>query len=386
MRSEASLARAVSFPRVINVDDLRRLARRRLPAVVFAYIDGGAEDEVTLRENVDAFREITFRPRQCVAVPKCDLRTTVLGTELAVPFMLAPVGFCRMFYPRGEVVAAREAGTAGTGYILSTFSGTRLEEVRQGTNGPLWYQLYVPGGRAVAEAAIARAKAAGYTALVVTIDTPVAGMRERDFRHGVRHLLQGKFWASVPHSGQFITRPRWVMDFLADGAPRVFPNVELPGVGPMPCGDVGALLEQTLVTWDEDAVVVLLQRHGRQLMVRVAEGQGGSRGLQARQQVNALGFRPNPPPEITKGHKERAIRSAVKYLTSANILTKRPSPAAFPDIGISTDAQSAITLTSCPLIHIAQPIRNLLSLRVKSVNSGLGMLHVSVIASWSFAF
>jgi len=251
MRSEASLARAVSFPRVLNIDDLRCLARRRLPAVVFAYIDGGAEDEVTLRENVDAFRAITFRPRQCVAVPKCDLRTTVLGTELSVPFMLAPVGFCRMFYPRGEFVAAREAGAAGTGYILSTFSGTRLEEVRQGTDGPLWYQLYVPGGRAVAEATIARAKAAGYTALVVTIDTPVAGMRERDFRHGVRHLLQGKFWASVPHSGQFITRPRWVMDFLADGAPRVFPNVELPDVGPMPCGDVGALLEQTLVTWDD---------------------------------------------------------------------------------------------------------------------------------------
>jgi len=251
MRSEASLARAVSFPRVLNIDDLRRLARRRLPAVVFAYIDGGAEDEVTLRENVDAFRAIMFRPRQCVAVPKCDLRTKVLGTELSVPFMLAPVGFCRMFYPRGEFVAAREAGAAGTGYILSTFSGTRLEDVRQGTSGPLWYQLYVPGGRGVAEAAIARAKAAGYTALVVTIDTPVAGMREHDFRHGVRHLLQGKFWASVPHSGQFITRPRWVMDFLADGAPRVFPNVELPDVGPMPCGDVGALLEQTLVTWDD---------------------------------------------------------------------------------------------------------------------------------------
>ena len=251
MQSEASLARAVSFPRVINIDDLRRLAQRRLPAVVFAYIDGGAEDEVTLQENVRAFREVTFRPRQCVAVPACDLRTTVLGTSLALPFILAPVGFCRMFYPRGEVYAAREAGAAGTGYILSTFSGTRLEEVREGTRGPLWYQLYVPGGREVAEATIARAKAAGYTALVVTIDTPVAGMRERDFRHGVRHLLQGRFWASLPHARQFITRPRWVMDFIADGAPRVFPNVELPDVGAMPCSDVGALLEQTIVTWED---------------------------------------------------------------------------------------------------------------------------------------
>ena len=251
MRSEASLARAVSFPRVINIEDLRRLAQRRLPAVVFAYIDGGAEDEVTLQENVRAFRDVTFRPRQCVAVPACDLRTTVLGTPLALPFMLAPVGFCRMFYPRGEVYAAREAGAAGTGYILSTFSGTRLEEVREGTRGPLWYQLYVPGGRAVAEATIARAKAAGYTVLVVTIDTPVAGMRERDFRHGVRSLLQGRFWASVPHARQFVTRPRWVMDFIADGAPKVFPNVELPDVGAMPCSDVGALLEQTIVTWED---------------------------------------------------------------------------------------------------------------------------------------
>jgi len=251
MRSEASLARAVSFPRVINIDDLRRLAQRRLPAVVFAYIDGGAEDEVTLQENVRAFRDVTFRPRQCVAVPACDLRTTVLGTPLALPFMLAPVGFCRMFYPRGEVYAAREASAAGTGYILSTFSGTRLEEVRAGANGPLWYQLYVPGGRAVAEATIARAKAAGYAALVVTIDTPVAGMRERDFRHGVRYLLHRRFWASMPYAGQFIRHPRWVMDFIADGAPSVFPNVELPDVGAMPCSDVGALLEQTIVTWED---------------------------------------------------------------------------------------------------------------------------------------
>jgi isopentenyl diphosphate isomerase/L-lactate dehydrogenase-like FMN-dependent dehydrogenase len=251
MRSEASLARAVSFPRVINIDDLRRLAQRRLPAVVFAYIDGGAEDEVTLRENVRAFRDVTFRPRQCVAVPACDLRTTVLGTPLALPFMLAPVGFCRMFYPRGEVYAAREASAAGTGYILSTFSGTRLEEVRAGASGPLWYQLYVPGGRAVAEATIARAKAAGYTALVVTIDTPVAGMRERDFRHGVRYLLHRRYWASMPYAGQFIRHPRWVMDFIADGVPSVFPNVELPDVGAMPCSDVGALLEQTIVTWED---------------------------------------------------------------------------------------------------------------------------------------
>jgi L-lactate dehydrogenase (cytochrome) len=251
MRSDRSLARSVSFPRVINIYDFRRLARRRLPAVVFAYIDGGAEDEITLRENCRAFRDFRFRPRQCVPVPSCDLRTTVLGTTLELPFLLAPVGFCRMFYPKGELRAARAANEAGTAYILSTFSGTRLEEVREAASGPLWFQLYVPGGRDVAEATMARARAAGYTTLVVTVDTPVSGMRERDFRHGVRPILQGDLLGSLPHVWQFVARPRWVLDYLADGRPRVFPNVELPGVGPMPCGDVGILLERTIVTWDD---------------------------------------------------------------------------------------------------------------------------------------
>jgi len=251
MKSDRSLARSVSFPRVINISDFRRLASKRLPAVVFAYIDGGAEDEITLRENCVAFGEVSFRPRQCVPVPSCDLRTTAVGTTFDLPFLLAPVGFCRMFYPKGELHAARAANEAGTGYILSTFSGTRLEEVREATSGPLWFQLYVPGGREVAEATMARAKAAGYTTLVVTIDTPVSGMRERDFRHGVRPLLRGDIWGSLPYAWQFITRPRWVLDYLADGRPRVFPNVELPGKGAMPCGDVGVLLESTSVSWED---------------------------------------------------------------------------------------------------------------------------------------
>jgi L-lactate dehydrogenase (cytochrome) len=237
--------------RVVNISDLRRLAQRRLPPVVFDYIDGGAEDEITLRANERAFADVTFRPRQCVETPNPDLRTTVLGTTFDVPFLLAPLGFCRMFYPRGESVAAREAHAAGTAYILSTFSGQRLEDVRADTIGPLWYQLYVPGGRAVAEATMARARAAGYTVLVVTIDTPVSGMRERDIRRGAGPLLKGGAGPMLPHIWQFATHPRWVMGYLGDGAPRVFPNVELPGVGPMPCGDTGVLLAETNVTWKD---------------------------------------------------------------------------------------------------------------------------------------
>jgi L-lactate dehydrogenase (cytochrome) len=115
----------------VNIADLRRMAQRRLPPVVFDYIDGGAEDEITLRDNERAFSDVTFRPRQCVETPNPDLRTTVLGTSFDLPFLLAPLGFCRMFYPRGESVAAREAHAAGTAYILSTFSGQRHARARR---------------------------------------------------------------------------------------------------------------------------------------------------------------------------------------------------------------------------------------------------------------
>jgi L-lactate dehydrogenase (cytochrome) len=241
---------SVAAPRVLNISDLRALARRRLPRVVFDYIDGGAEGEVTLRENCLAFESVTFRPRQAVAVPTCNLGTTVLGTRVDLPFLLAPVGSSRMFYPRGEEAAAREAGRAGTMYILSTLSGCALEDVRRATNGPAWYQLYLVGGHDAARAGIARAKAAGFSALVVTLDTPVAGLRERDLRNGTRELLFGGP-AMLPHLGQLLSRPRWLIDFMRDGGLMNFPNVVPPGGRPLPYLDVTAALEQTTVTWTD---------------------------------------------------------------------------------------------------------------------------------------
>src|SRR5688572_30165544 len=178
-----------SAARAVNIADLRDLARRRLPRLVFDYIDGGAEDEVTLRGNQRVFDDVRLRPRCGVALGECELGTRVLGHELALPFLLAPVGSSRLFWPRGEAAAASAAGRARTAYVLSTLSGTRLEEVRAASTGPCWYQLYLAGGRDVALRGIARARAAGFSALIVTVDTPVAGMRERDLRNGVRELL-----------------------------------------------------------------------------------------------------------------------------------------------------------------------------------------------------
>jgi L-lactate dehydrogenase (cytochrome) len=236
---------------VFTIEDLRRRARRRLPRVVFDYIDGGADGEVTLRENCAVFDTVRFRPRSASAMGTCDLRTTVLGTPIELPFLLAPIGSSRMFFPRGECVAAAQAGAAGTGYVLSTLSGCRLEEVRAATSGPAWYQLYLLGGREAATEAIARARAAGFSALVVTIDTAVAGQRERDLRNGGRELVSGDPWKMLPHLTQLLARPAWLLDFLRDGGMMKFPNVVIPGEGPMPYEDVGAALERSTVTWPD---------------------------------------------------------------------------------------------------------------------------------------
>src|ERR1700730_7361251 len=159
----AKASRRVASPRVVSIEDLRPMARRRVPKGVFDYLDGGSEGEVTLRENCRAFEDVTFRPRHAVAVPHCDLRTRVVGVDLSLPFLLAPVGYSRLMHPGGEVAAARAAGAAGTAYILSTISGHALEDVKAGSSGPVFYQLYLLGGRVDAGGAAGQARAAGFS-------------------------------------------------------------------------------------------------------------------------------------------------------------------------------------------------------------------------------
>jgi isopentenyl diphosphate isomerase/L-lactate dehydrogenase-like FMN-dependent dehydrogenase len=241
----------LASPRVVNIADLRTLARRRLPRVVFDYVDGGAEDEITLRENCRAFEEIAFRPRQAVAIPHCDLRARVLGCDLSLPALLAPVGYSRVIHASGEVAAARAAGEAGTGYILSTISGYPLEEVKAASAGPVFYQLYVMGGREVAEGALERARNAGFAGLFVTVDTAVAGMRERDFRNRMKELLGGSLIDKIRFSPQVLAHPGWLASFVRDGGVRPLPNVVVPGRGPMPLIDVAAALAQSTIAWED---------------------------------------------------------------------------------------------------------------------------------------
>jgi isopentenyl diphosphate isomerase/L-lactate dehydrogenase-like FMN-dependent dehydrogenase len=243
--------RALRSSQVVNIEDLCRLAQRRLPKSVFDYLDGGAEAESTLTENCRAFRDVTFRPRGAVAIADCNLKTKVLGHELSFPALLAPVGYSRLMHPGGEVAAARAAGLVGTGYILSTISGHKLENVKAASQGPVWYQLYLLGGREAAEGALDRARRAGFSALVITVDTPVAGMRERDLRNGMKELLGTSLFAKIPYVPGILAHPGWLASFLLDGGVPKLENIVIPGKGPMELIDVASALSKAVVTWED---------------------------------------------------------------------------------------------------------------------------------------
>jgi isopentenyl diphosphate isomerase/L-lactate dehydrogenase-like FMN-dependent dehydrogenase len=247
----ASASYVRSSSKVVNIEDLRRLAHQRLPRAVFDYLDGGAEAEITLAENCRAFRDLLFRPRGAVSSGECSLKTRVLGQDISFPAMLAPVGYSRLMHPGGEVAAARAAGEAGTGYILSTISGHKLENVKAASSGPVWYQLYLVGGREASEGAIDRARRAGFSALVITVDTPVAGLRERDPRNGMKELLGPSLLAKLPFLPDMLAHAGWLASFLLDGGVPKLENVVIPGKGPLDLVDVGAALARATVTWED---------------------------------------------------------------------------------------------------------------------------------------
>ncbi|MGC2446931.1 MAG: alpha-hydroxy acid oxidase [Candidatus Sulfotelmatobacter sp.] len=237
--------------RGVNIDDLRELARRRVPRIVFNYIDGGAEGEWTLRENRHAFEAVTFRPRQAVHVPTTDLRTQVLGRELSMPLLLAPVGYLRVMHPDGEIAAARAAGKAGVGVILSTVSGHRLEDVKTASPSQVWYQLYLTGGRAAAESAMRRAMDVGYTVLVITIDSNVIGFREREARDGMEQLLRGNVFSKIPFVPQVFARPRWLVRFLLDGGLPDMPNIVNSERGVLRVRDAHTAMKREAFSWND---------------------------------------------------------------------------------------------------------------------------------------
>ncbi|MBV9550829.1 MAG: alpha-hydroxy-acid oxidizing protein [Alphaproteobacteria bacterium] len=238
----------LASPHVINIADLRALARKRLPNAAFDYLDGAAEDEVTAKDNIAAFSEVVFKPRQAV-MTNPDLATRLLGVDLAVPFLLSPIGYSRMLHPRGELAGAGGAARIGTGYILSTISGHPLERVRE-QNDKVFFQVYLMGGREATKRAFARAKALGYKGLFVTIDTAVAGMRERDHRNGMGPLMARALLPKLRYLPEIMRHPRWLARFLLDGGMPALPNV-VTDTGPLQATDVGRALENAHVCWED---------------------------------------------------------------------------------------------------------------------------------------
>ncbi len=167
----------------INVEEYEALARERMEPAAWDYYAGGSGDEVTLRANREAFSRLRLRPRMLVDVSTVDLRTTALGTPVAMPIFVAPMAYHRLADPEGETATARAAGAAGALMAVSTHSTRGLEEIADAATGPLWFQLYVYKDRTVSEALVRRAENAGYRALVLTVDAPRLGRRERDVRN-----------------------------------------------------------------------------------------------------------------------------------------------------------------------------------------------------------
>lgn len=204
----------------VTVDDLRGVARRRLPRGVFDYIDGGAEDERTMVNNCGAFAHLEFRPNVLRDVSAVDTSTTLLGKHIPLPLVLAPTGYTRIAHSQGELAVARAAARAGLPYSLSTMSTRTIEEVAAESAGPKWFQVYTWKDRGLVRELVERARAADYEALWLTVDTAVLGRRERDVRNG--YTFPPQLGPRTIIDG--LLHPAWTIDFLTH-EPMVFANV-----------------------------------------------------------------------------------------------------------------------------------------------------------------
>lgn len=268
--------------RLVSVDDARDRARRILPRVVFDYVDGGADDEVTMAANVAAWRRLAFRPALGLPPVEPDLGTTVLGTPLSLPVLLAPCGLVRLLHPDGPSGAARAAAEAGVVSVLSTVAGATLEAVADDSGpGHRWFQLYAPGGRPDAQAMIDRAAAAGYEALMVTVDTPALGNRERDLRNGVTPPLRLDAHTAIALGPQVLARPRWAARMLRDGVSLLGRPGRAGEPGASGLGAAGAVaMLASPFTWED--VAWMRERWDRPLVVK-----GVLTGADARRAVDA---------------------------------------------------------------------------------------------------
>jgi (S)-mandelate dehydrogenase len=257
-----------------SIEDLRCLARRRLPRGVFDFFDGGAEDETTLRANRAGFERLRLRPRLLVDVQQPDLSTTIVGGPAAAPLVIAPTGAIGAGWPGADVAIARAAARLGIPYTLSTTATSSIEEVAKQAGGRLWFQLYVLRDQAFTESLLQRAHAAGYEALVVTLDLATGGKRERDLRNRFTVPLRPN-WQTIR---DFASRPGWCLQVLRHGQPR-FENLWGFEGNADPRASIAAKVGASLdASFDWDALQRLRARWpGRFLVKGVARGEDAAR-------------------------------------------------------------------------------------------------------------
>lgn len=231
-----------------NALDFERAARARLPKPLFDYVDGGSDDETTKAANLAAFEKYRLVPSYLRDIRQVSLRRTVLGCNLEWPLILAPTGMSRMFHPDGERGVSVEASRSGAGYALSTMASDSIERVAAASDGPKIYQLYLLADDALNFAALDRAKAAGYAAICLTVDTVVAGNRERDLRSGL--TIPPKL--GIGSLISFAMKPGWCMDYVR-GSRFSLPNIAPPGSAETDISTLASFFAQKMernISWD----------------------------------------------------------------------------------------------------------------------------------------
>ena len=244
--------RRTKLDRISSYEDARAKARYALPRALFDYIDGGSEGEYTLRRNVEAFESLVWRPRQAVYHEQIDTTTEVLGTKLAMPVMTAPCGGMRLVHPEGDIGLVKASGNFGICHIASAVSGFPLEEIAAAHPGPKWFQLYRLGSRPLMESLVHRAQAAGFGAMVVTVDSVMVGYREKDYKNGFTYSMRVDLKNMTKMAPQVITRPRWLYHYWRDGMPFEISNtLPVEGGAALPISAMGRADFSHSPTWED---------------------------------------------------------------------------------------------------------------------------------------
>lgn len=251
--------------RVLNYQDARRLARSTLPRGVFDYVDGGAEDEITLRRNTAGFADLWLRPRMGTWVEEPELPTTIFGQSVSFPVLTAPCGGMKLIHPEADIGVARAAAAAGTIHVASSASGFSLEEIAASSSGCHWFQLYRFRGRPGMEDLVHRASAAGYKAIVATVDTQVGAKRERDWRNGFSYSMRINAVNALKLGPQLARRPFWVARYVRDGMPFQLANTGTSHGGRMLLSEM-AHRESNSPTWED--ITWIRENFGGPLIVK----------------------------------------------------------------------------------------------------------------------